>query len=70
MKLSEVKYKRCKRCAEFGVNLSYPTADAIRNKTTSGERVFTGEFKRHKRTICNPCGRDVKAKLDTHWKQR
>ena len=68
MKLEQVKYKQCPRCAEFGHKMKYPTADAIKKTTTSGENVYTGEYKSHKRKYCNPCGRDIAAKLDTHWK--
>ena len=69
MKLEDVEYKECARCAEFGYKLQYPMADAVKKKITTGERIFTGEFKKHKRIVYNPCGRDVKRKETGHWKE-
>ena len=75
MKLSEVKYKRCQRCAKFGIKTWYPLADAV---FEGAKHIHNGEYVAVQHEMCNPCKRNKRAfdarekanpaAIERHWK--
>lgn len=76
MKLSQVQYRKCPRCAKFGIKTWFPLADAVYEGTRKD--VHNGKFKFKDYKVCKPCERNVKAyenrkkinpkSIERHWK--